>query len=850
MRDFDYSESCDFLARFFEHTTEAVEIRALPNVKDEGAARPLFTRQAKLVSDHCVKWDDIGRAVYFGVATRQPGFGKGDRAHCCELPALWVDIDTYKLNITKEQAIDAASNQIEYPPSIIVDSGGGIHCYWLLREPIDIRKTDRDEQIVDVLKQLAGILAGDLSVCDLARIMRLPGTHNTKTDLEQPQLAHIVGGSNVAIEFNDIVEMLDRQRPVLIAPLTNGHAKPHDNNPYLAAARLLSFKPAIDTEQRLAAMQYLGNGDTGIHQTQLSVSASLVAQGEEDQKIVDSIMAATRAAAGQYVDNWNWKREEASIRAMVASAHTKFTKPREEQKPPQSANNSGNGATVVNLVTKREEAHQKKKKDDGPEPIISVGESTITYWEQNHGTLISTGETMATYNAPSGIWELFNEEVEHRLRVAIQGIAATLSVKPTSSVLNSIWRYIKERPRLHRESVPWDKSGLVVCNDCVINPATGETSTINPELYATWRINCAYDPTAACPQFIAFLKSALDGMNDNEMQAAIDCLTEHMGASLVSGKPRNLRKALFFLGKSRSGKTRIANIYRALFGGPARCASIKATDLDDLFGVAPLLHAAAWIADDVIEQASSTSKPLSAERFKVIVTGEPISIRIAGGTYVSHPGLDIPVIWTGNSLPKIRDDSEAVYNRMLIFPLNREWPEDAANTDPQLREIDQIVIEEELAGVLNLAMQGWRRLRARGRFDPPINMVAAIDELREINQPIGNWITECVAIDKRYKVDNRDLVACMTEWWRQQFGEADKQNKPPGGRTLLAVLKRRCPSSKPGKSNGARLTAGIRLTEDGLSYIDAARLTQPFGGTLGSGHTTEGVNQPTHEPPF
>ena len=80
----------------------------------------------------------------------------------------------------------AALRPLPFPPSVIIDSGGGLHAYWLLNEAIDVSADAQDaetteEAITSACKQLAGICAGDLNVCDLARVMRLPGTLNSKT---------------------------------------------------------------------------------------------------------------------------------------------------------------------------------------------------------------------------------------------------------------------------------------------------------------------------------------------------------------------------------------------------------------------------------------------------------------------------------------------------------------------------------------------------------------------------------------------------------------------------------------------------------------------------------------------
>ncbi len=324
------------------------------------------------------------------------------------------------------------------------------------------------------------------------------------------------------------------------------------------------------------------------------------------------------------------------------------------------------------------------------------------------------------------------------------------------------------------------------------------------------------------------------------MSLIIATLGEHMGASLVKGKGRNLMKAMFFLGKSRSGKTRFANIYRALFGGSRRCAALKLADLDDLFGMSPLVTAAAWIADDVVRQGTGRhAVPINAERLKVIITGEPMSIRVSGGRYVEC-ALDIPVVWTGNNLPQIRDDSEAVYNRLLIFPLNREWPENAVNPDPQGREMDRILIETELSGILNFAIFSYARLRERGRYDPPPSMNSAIDELREANQPLIRWMQECTAAQSDTQVDNRDLMGSLRGWWTQQFDD----DRIPGGKTVTVTLKRHHPLMQVTRTHGWRISAGIELTADGIAGLKHAKGTAPMGKTIGSGCDADLVNRP------
>src|SRR5262249_51930780 len=77
------------------------------------------------------------------------------------------------------------------------------------------------------------------------------------------------------------------------------------------------FKPPIDVEARLHAMKFEGPGDSSIHQTQLSVTASLLRSGVTLLETTRIVLEATRTAAANDAE-WNWNWEELKILRMAA----------------------------------------------------------------------------------------------------------------------------------------------------------------------------------------------------------------------------------------------------------------------------------------------------------------------------------------------------------------------------------------------------------------------------------------------------------------------------------------------------------------------------------------------------
>ena len=111
--------------------------------------------------------------LYFGVGLRadDTNGGKDNLSH---IPAVFCDVD-YK-DIPREIFIDRFKS-FPFKPSITVKSGGGVHLYWILKEPAEPSDIYAVENIN---RRIAMALGGDLNACDASRILRIPGTDNIK----------------------------------------------------------------------------------------------------------------------------------------------------------------------------------------------------------------------------------------------------------------------------------------------------------------------------------------------------------------------------------------------------------------------------------------------------------------------------------------------------------------------------------------------------------------------------------------------------------------------------------------------------------------------------------------------
>lgn len=112
--------------------------------------------------------------VFFGVGRRTPGKGRRVVAVTC----AWIDCDppdkdAATLNVWRDRKLDELRS-FTPSPSIVVNSGHGLHAYWLLSE------TAAPEYAQRVNEALAERLGGDRRSCDPSRVLRVPGTFNRK----------------------------------------------------------------------------------------------------------------------------------------------------------------------------------------------------------------------------------------------------------------------------------------------------------------------------------------------------------------------------------------------------------------------------------------------------------------------------------------------------------------------------------------------------------------------------------------------------------------------------------------------------------------------------------------------
>jgi hypothetical protein len=178
------NKTAEFLSllfsEYFKDHDGKIELRLIP--KDSGAAASAFFRLEEFSEEVLPAIQDLNSDyhVYVGVNPR-PLSGEKKEEDIKDIVCLWADLDGKDFEGGKPEALQRVQG-FPLPPSIVVDSGHGYHCYWVLRDPILGITGDKRLAFKQILSGVVKKLEGDKHPLFLNALLRLPGTFNIKED--------------------------------------------------------------------------------------------------------------------------------------------------------------------------------------------------------------------------------------------------------------------------------------------------------------------------------------------------------------------------------------------------------------------------------------------------------------------------------------------------------------------------------------------------------------------------------------------------------------------------------------------------------------------------------------------
>lgn len=289
------------------------------------------------------------------------------------------------------------------------------------------------------------------------------------------------------------------------------------------------------------------------------------------------------------------------------------------------------------------------------------------------------------------------------------------------------------------------------CLNGMLDLATGKLWPHDPRELNTKIIPVVYDPNAQCPRYNAFLHEAMCG--DEEL---IEFMDQFAGITLTGSVREQCFVVLY--GNGNNGKSVELNIRRAIMGDYGKTAPPNVfiekkqgdgipNDLADLQGTRL-----------VVDSETKEQVRFNEQRIKAVTGGEPIKARFLHREFFEYvPQFKLWI--ASNHRPAVSGTDKGFWRRIRLIPFNAVIPE-----KKKILDLDKIIIQEELPGILNRALQGCLRWQKAGRLFTPEKVLLATEEYRKDMDIIGQFIEECCEMGTGYSVMKAELYEAYRRW--------------------------------------------------------------------------------------
>ena len=285
----------------------------------------------------------------------------------------------------------------------------------------------------------------------------------------------------------------------------------------------------------------------------------------------------------------------------------------------------------------------------------------------------------------------------------------------------------------------------IAFNNGIYNLDTEKLEDFNPDIVVKNKIPHNYNYDA----YNETMDSVLDKIScfDDHIR---DLLEEMAGYCMY--RRNELRKAFILIGDKANGKsTFLACLIRMV--GENNTASLDLAELGDRFRTAELFGKLINGGDDIGDEFIA-----NPAIFKKIVSGDPIVVEKKGQHPFTLYNYAKP-IFSANNIPRIKDKTGAVLDRLVIVPFNATFSKHDADYDPHIKY--KLRTEEAMEYLIQLSLDGLKRVLANNGFTICTKVQSEIDDYNEQNNPIVGFFKE---LDVDTDVNNQPTKDVYTRY--------------------------------------------------------------------------------------
>ena len=292
------------------------------------------------------------------------------------------------------------------------------------------------------------------------------------------------------------------------------------------------------------------------------------------------------------------------------------------------------------------------------------------------------------------------------------------------------------------DSVPSSDANLIAFRNGIYNIETDELLPFSPEYVILNKIDFDYIPDA----YSEVADKTLNKLAcfDPEIRALLE---EVIGYTFY--RRNELRKSFILIGDKANGKSTYLDMIKTLLGD-RNTAALDLKELGDRFKTAELFGKLANIGDDIGDEFIP-----NPAAFKKLVSGDRLNVERKGQDPFDFNNYS-KLLFSANNIPRIKDKSGAVIDRLVIIPFNARFSADDPDYDPYIKY--KLRKEESIEYLIQLGIAGLKNVLKNRRFTSSIKVEKELEEYEENNNPILLFFKE------EPKIENEPTNAIYTKY--------------------------------------------------------------------------------------
>jgi len=288
---------------------------------------------------------------------------------------------------------------------------------------------------------------------------------------------------------------------------------------------------------------------------------------------------------------------------------------------------------------------------------------------------------------------------------------------------------------------------LIAFKNGIYNMETKQLEEFNPKHVILNKINYNYNPNA----YAEIMDKTLNKLacNDKNVRALLD---EAIGYTFY--RRNELRKCFILTGEKRNGKSTYLSIVKHLLGAD-NVVSLDLKELGARFKTASLSGKLCNIGDDIADEFIP-----DPAIFKKLVSGNPINVEHKFGGNFDFENYS-KLMFSANAIPRIKDKSGAVIDRIIIIPFDATFSKDDPDYDPYIKY--KLLTDECMEYLINIGLQGLERVLNNQEFTKSEKVEKSIEDYEINNNPILLFFAE-LNIDDIVNECTKDVYKSYNEF--------------------------------------------------------------------------------------